>query len=105
MQETTHYKFKKPEDEDFFDIEHFQDMMDDVDQVLYECEENSKKVVEEARDAAQEVIDSAVTGGVVIDDTAPENTEVLWVDTSVGGVPKTYNDVSETWVPVKSVFG
>ena len=42
-------------------------------------------------------------GGLVVSDTAPSNTNVLWVDTSVGGVEKYYNGTS--WVTTKAVWG
>lgn len=42
-------------------------------------------------------------GGVVVNNSAPDNREVLWIDTSNGGVAK-YNNGTE-WVLVPSVWG
>ena len=41
--------------------------------------------------------------GSYIGDTAPENTNLLWVDTSSGGILKYYNGTS--WVAIKAVWG
>lgn len=38
MQKTTNYGFLKPEDDDFFDVEHFAEMMDKVDEILAKVE-------------------------------------------------------------------
>lgn len=38
MQKTTNYGFLKPEDDDFFDVGHFAEMMDEVDEVLAKVE-------------------------------------------------------------------
>ena len=43
------------------------------------------------------------TGGSYVGATAPENTEILWIDTSSGGVMKYYNGTS--WVATKAVWG
>lgn len=45
------------------------------------------------------------SGGYHIGTTAPDDIEFLWIDTSVGGVLKYYNDSTSTWTPIKSVWG
>lgn len=36
-------------------------------------------------------------------DEAPEDTNMLWIDTSIGGVTKYHN--GKSWVPTKAVWG
>lgn len=43
------------------------------------------------------------SGGSYAGPTAPANTKLLWIDTSVGGVMKYHNGTA--WVPVKSTWG
>ena len=43
------------------------------------------------------------SGGLHIADTAPDNTSLLWIDTSIGGVIKYY--YGDAWVAAKSVWG
>ena len=43
------------------------------------------------------------SGGVYIGDVAPENTNILWVDTSNGGILKYYDGTS--WIATKAVWG
>ena len=38
MQKTTNYGFPKPEDDDFFNVKDFADMMDKVDETLAKVE-------------------------------------------------------------------
>lgn len=42
-------------------------------------------------------------GGAVIGDSPPEDTGVLWIDTTIGGVAKYYS--GEEWVPCAAVWG
>lgn len=44
-------------------------------------------------------------GGYVSSETEPEKTNVLWIDTSAGGVIKYYDEDSSAWVATKSVWG
>lgn len=44
-------------------------------------------------------------GTYVVSDTTPEKTNVLWIDTSKGGVIKYYDESSKTWKSVYSVWG
>lgn len=41
--------------------------------------------------------------GIVVSNTAPSDTKVLWIDTSIGGVSKYYNGTE--WVPTLAVWG
>ncbi len=56
MIETPYYKFKVPEDEDFFDVAHFQEMVTEIDTALHNCVTDAEGVVEDAQNAAEEVI-------------------------------------------------
>ena len=47
----------------------------------------------------------AEMGTYVVSDTTPEKTNVLWIDTSKGGVIKYYDESSKTWKSVYSVWG
>lgn len=53
MQLTTNYKFKKPQDDDFFDVRDFADMMDGVDTQLKKQEDSTKNVVADAKKEAE----------------------------------------------------
>lgn len=44
-------------------------------------------------------------GGHIVSDTEPTKTNVLWVDSSAGGVIKYYDESTSTWVATKSVWG
>lgn len=44
-------------------------------------------------------------GGHIAQATAPSNTNLLWVDTSNDNLLKFYDSKSETWQPVKTVWG
>lgn len=41
-------------------------------------------------------------GGIVVSETAPEDTNVLWIDTANGGIAK-YHDGS-VWRPIVAVW-
>lgn len=43
--------------------------------------------------------------GIVVSNTAPEDTNVLWIDTGNGGIAKYYDTSSSAWITVKAVFG
>lgn len=43
------------------------------------------------------------SGGVYINNTQPDKTDILWIDTGNGGIAKYYNGTS--WIPVKAVWG
>lgn len=44
-------------------------------------------------------------GGIVPQDHPPENHKMGWVDTSVGGVLKYWDETTETWVATKTIWG
>ena len=44
-------------------------------------------------------------GTYVVSDTTPSKTNVLWIDTSKGGVLKYYDESSKIWKSVYSVWG
>lgn len=44
-------------------------------------------------------------GGCVSQDTAPDNTKALWIDTANGDVAKFYKASTSAWTTVKSVWG
>lgn len=43
------------------------------------------------------------SGGAYIGDVAPENTNMLWIDTGNGGILKYYDGTS--WIATKAVWG
>ncbi len=43
-------------------------------------------------------------GGHIAQATAPDNTNLLWVDTSDGNILKFYHAATETWEPVGAVW-
>lgn len=64
---------------------------------------------ENDEDAANKAyVDQAVAnigGGIVVQATAPENTSLGWIDTSVGGVMKYYDPETSTWKGIIGVWG
>lgn len=56
MQQTTNYKFKKPQDDDFFNVQDFADMMDGVDAQLKKQETDTGNAVANAKKAAEDVV-------------------------------------------------
>ena len=49
--------------------------------------------------------------GIVVGDTAPENTGALWIDTTIiegeegNGIAKYYNEESGEWLPIAATWG
>ena len=43
--------------------------------------------------------------GYVVSNIAPESTTALWIDSSNDGVLKYFNETSNTWEPVNTVWG
>ena len=49
--------------------------------------------------------------GIVVSDTAPENTSALWIDTTIiegeggNGIAKYYNEESGEWLPIAATWG
>lgn len=60
MQQTTNYKFKKPQDDDFFNVQDFADMMDGVDTQLKKQETSTANIVADAKKAAEDAVKDAV---------------------------------------------
>lgn len=63
MQETVNYKFKKPEDEDFWNVKDFADMMDAVDTELKKvAEEGSSVKIDATLSEEGQAADAKATG-------------------------------------------
>lgn len=45
------------------------------------------------------------SGGFIVQSTPPEDTNLLWIDTSVGGVMKYYDSSSSQWKGILGVWG
>ena len=70
-----------------------------------EFNESQKEFNESRIEILKEIGDvkDSIHGGVHAGDTPPEDITLLWIDTSVGGIPKYYNGSS--WVATASVWG
>ncbi len=67
------------------------------------------KIMEKLNEINQKIEEISQGGsggsGIIVSNTTPDDTSVLWIDTGNGGIAKYYDTSSSKWVTVKSVFG
>jgi hypothetical protein len=112
-EQTTYYGFKKPHKDDFYNVEDYNNNLDVIDSGLNTINENLQNKVAKVIGKGLSTNDytneekaklANLSGkGAFIGANSPEDTGLLWVDTTSGGVMKFYNGTA--WVSTKAVWG
>lgn len=58
-----------------------------------------------AGDNNTDIVTPSMTTAVIASDTAPSQTNVLWVDTAHTNLLKYYDSTSGTWIPTSAAWG
>lgn len=72
---------------------------------------NVQAAIDELANKKADLVDGKIpkaqlpsVGGAVIQATAPSDTDLLWIDTSAGGILKYYDSATSSWVTVKYAY-
>lgn len=98
---TTHYKILKPERTDFYNIDHFNNAVDLVDEILHTCEEDTKKAVEDLKTVTENVAETAKAAAQAVIGSKANKSTISYVTLEAGA----WTGTESPYVLVLSISG